>query len=147
MDDDSILRSIGKIVKDRVDSALGAGIEELREKGSTTVNVGDDEFTVSVAGKSSNSAPPSPPGGKIIFRTEGVNDVTFQMSSSHSVDDVEKFYRAAFAQAGLKEKQTLNADGLFKGEWTGPDGKPSAYVFAHNEKGGTSKLAVTLVKR
>jgi hypothetical protein len=136
--------AIQKIVKEKMNSAFGAA---LVEKGSATVGVGGGNVTVTISGKSSSVTPPTPPGGEIVFRTEGANDVTFQMTSRENVAEVEKFYRASFAREGLVEKDMISAGGLFKGEWVNPDGKPRAYVYAYGDDGGQSHLAVAMVKR
>ena len=136
--------AIQKIVKEKMNSAFGAA---LVEKGSATVDTGGGNVTVTISGKSSSVTPPTPPGGEIVFRTEGANDVTFQMTARESVAEVEKFYRASFAHDGLAEKDMTSAGGLFRGEWANPDGKPRAYVYAYGDEGGPSHLAVTLVKR
>lgn len=142
--EEASLSAIQRIVKEKAISAFGAG---LAEKGSATVDVKGNNVTVSVSGKSSPVTPSKPPGGEIVFRTEGANDVTFQMTARESVAEVEKFYRVSFAREGLVEKDMTRAGGLFKGEWVNPEGKPKAYVYAYGDEGGPSRLAVTLVKR
>jgi hypothetical protein len=142
--EDAGFSAIQRIAKEKVKSAFGAA---LAETGSATVDIKGNNVTVSVSGKSSPVAPSKPPGGEIVFRTEGANDVTFQMTARESVAEVEKFYRASFAREGLAEKDMTSAGGLFRGEWANPDGKPKAYVYAYGDEGGPSHLAVTLVKR
>lgn len=142
--EDMSLSAIQQALKERIVSAFS---EELKEKGSATVDVKGNNVTISVSGKSSSIAPSKPHGGEILFSAEGANDVTFQMTARESVAEVEKFYRASFAREGLVEKDMTNVGGLFKGEWAGPDGKPRAYVYAYGDEGGRSRLAVTLVKR
>lgn len=135
--------AIQKFVKERVVSAFS---EELKEKGSATVKANGGSVTVMVSGKSSSMTAPKPPGVKTVFQTEGANDVTLQMTARESVAEVEKFYRGSFASDGLMEKEITNLNGLFKGEWVNPDGKPRAYVYAYGDEGGPSHLAVALVK-
>lgn len=136
--------AIQKIVKERVVSAFRSGLEE---KGPATVNVNGGNVTVSVSGKPSPMTHPKPPGVETVFRTEGANDVTFQMTARESMAEVEKFYRGSFASEGFVAKQIMSVNGLFKGEWVNSDGKPAAYVYAYADEGGPSHLAVTLVKR
>jgi hypothetical protein len=138
------LSAIEKIAKQKANSAIGA---TLAEKGSATVDVKGNNVTVSVSGKSSPVTPSKPPGGEIVFRTEGANDVTFQMTARESVAEVEKFYRDSFARDGLVEKDMTSGGGLFKGEWVNSDGKPRTYVYAYGDDGGPSRIAVILVKR
>ena len=140
------LSAIQRAVKERVASAFGAGLEEMGKKGSATIDVNDGNVTVSVSGKSSSMTPPKPPGGEIVFRAEGANDVTFQMTARESVAEVQNFYRSSFAHDGLVEKDMISSDGLFKGEWVTSDGKPKAYVYAYGNNGGPSRLAVGLVE-
>lgn len=140
------LSAIQRIVKERAASAFGAGLEEMGKKGSATVNVNGGNVTVSMSGESSSVTPPKLPGGEVVFRTEGANDVTFQMTARESVAEVENFYRSSFAHEGLAEKEMISSDGLFKGEWVTSDGKPKAYVYAYGDKDGPSRLAVALIK-
>lgn len=136
--------AIQKIVKERAVSAFRSGLEE---KGSATANVNGGNVTFSVSGKPSPMTHPKLPGLETVFRTEGANDVTFQMTARESLAEVEKFYRGSFASEGLVAKEITSVNGLFKGEWVNPDGKPAAYVYAYGDEGGPSHLAVTLVKR
>lgn len=145
-DDWLSLSAIQSVVKERVASALGAELEEMGEKGSATVNVNGGNVTVSVSGGSSPMTPPKLPGGEVVFRAEGANDVTFQMTARENVAGVEKFYRSSFASDGLVEKDIVSADGLFRGEWVDSDGKPRAFVYAYGDNAGPSHVAVALIK-
>lgn len=138
------LSAIQKFVKER---AMSAFSEELKENGSATVKANGGSVTMMVSGKTSSMTAPKLPGVEAFFQTEGANDVTFQMTARESVAEVEKFYRGSFASDGLVEKEMTSLNGLFKGEWVGPDGKPRAYVYAYGDEGGPSHLAVALVKR
>ncbi|MBI4666424.1 MAG: hypothetical protein HY751_08450 [Nitrospinae bacterium] len=112
-----------------------------------SVKTGDGSTVTVTAGADNHQrqakTPPLPQGASEPSRIDGVDDVTFMITTPQDLDGVRSFYEAQFAGQGLAMGPSVMSKGMYSGRWVGKPGSTAVAVYAYSA--GAGKSQVTLV--